>query len=61
MKLHLNLPNHLQFEISVARVFQISDSNTNDINTIAKIKQRIIKLYPHHWFDGVWENLDFKM
>lgn len=61
MKLYLNLPNHLQLEISVVSDFNFSEPRPNTANNISKIKQRIIKLYPHHWFDGIWDTLDYKM
>jgi len=61
MKLQLNLPNHLQLEISVNKDSYFPDSKTNVENSVSKFKKRIIKLYPQHWYDGVWENLDYKM
>ncbi len=53
MKLHLNLPNHLQLEISVNKEIYFSDAKTNVEKTVSKFRKRIIKLYLRHWYDGV--------
>lgn len=29
--------------------------------SLKKIKANLNKLSPLHWYDGVWDNLDFKM
>ena len=36
-------------------------SKNEDSILIKKKKLNIKKILPHHWFDGVWDNLDYKM
>lgn len=68
MKLNLNIAHtfHLSHLNPKVIVFSNSFSETGVLKTtnttlIKKGKLNIKKLSPLHWFDGVWDNLDYKM
>jgi hypothetical protein len=64
MKFHLTIPFfHIRHQES--KVFLVNE-NVSIVNmkieSSKKNKKSIInKLSPTHWYDGVWENLDYKM
>lgn len=58
MKPHAILPQRLFFTNQTYNV--ASNANVRN-NVLQKIKISLNKLSPMHWYDGVWENLDYKM
>ena len=66
MRLHLNLPINFHLGNSspkVAVIFNsaIQTSKKPLIVPIKKMKVSLRKLSPFHWYDGVWNDLDYKM
>ena len=66
MKLHLNLshPFHFGHQISKTAVYSNHESKIEQPTvkfSIKKVKTDFNKLKPNHWYDGVWENLDYKI
>lgn len=66
MKLQLHLPHNFHFGHAVPKVSVFSNYELEILKpahktSIKKIKTDINKLSPLHWYDGIWENLDYKM
>ena len=61
MKLQLHLPHNFHFQISSIKDFHFSEIKSNFKKQLSKTKSNVNKLKPNHWYDGVWENLDYKM
>jgi hypothetical protein len=66
MKLHLLLPHNFHFGYSVPKVsvfsnYELEILKPTNKNSLKKIKIDLNKLSPLHWYDGVWENLDYKI
>ncbi len=68
MKLHLNFPHSFHFGHSVQKSMLYSNSTLNievpEISnkiSLKKMKANFKKLTPKHWYDGVWNDLDYKM
>lgn len=68
MKLHLNFPHSFHFGHLVPKSMLYSNSTLNievpEISNkiwIKKMKANFKKLTPTHWYDGVWNDLDYKM
>lgn len=68
MKLYLNFSHGLHFGHFLPKVSLQSNSiaaieaskKSNKIS-LKKVKADLNKLSPTHWYDGVWDDLDFKM
>ena len=61
MKLQLHLPNNFHFQISFIKDLHFSDIKSNFKKQLSKTISNVNKLKPNHWYDGVWENLDYKI
>lgn len=61
MKLHINFSNSLNIENRIIKGIHFSYSKLLFKNKILKTKLTIQKLYPQHWFDGIWDDLDYKL
>ena len=68
MKLHLNIAHTFHLRHLNPKVIVFSNSfsesevlKTTNTTSIKNPKLNIKKLSPLHWFDGVWDNLDYKM
>ncbi len=61
MKLQLHLPHNFQVQISFIKDFHFTDVKSNFKKQFTKTKTNVNKLSPNHWYDGVWENLDYKI
>lgn len=64
MKLHLHLPQSLLFGTATSKLGFMSNAvapNAIKKNTVGKKNTKFNKLLPQHWFDGVWDDLNFKM
>lgn len=66
MKLHLHLPKTLLLGSSTPKLgfmpkTVLQNFITQNKNLTTKNSFKLNKLLPQHWFDGVWDNLDYKM
>ncbi|WP_395052665.1 hypothetical protein [Flavobacterium sp.] len=67
MRLHLNFPLLFNFENSIPKETIICSSSIikspkkSFRKAIKKINNFFIKLSPLHWYDGVWDDLEYKM
>ena len=58
MKPHAIAPQRLLFE---NQTYNAAPNFNVAANVLEKIKIGLNKLSPMHWYDGVWDNLDYKM
>ena len=68
MKLHLNLPKSYHLRYSILKIafstflFNKAKSKISVFNIKVKsIKSHISNYLPKHWYDNIWNNLDFKI
>lgn len=68
MKLHLNYTQSFQMGSTIPKttiysnsIPQLQDEKIAKKSLGTKAKRFITKLSPLHWYDGVWDDLDFKM
>ncbi len=65
-QIHFSHPFHLgllrpKVAAYATSAFDSDISKTPNKISLKKMKSNINKLLPLHWYDGVWDNLDFKM
>ena len=58
MKPHAIVPRRLFFE---NHTYNAQQNANVAITVLQKIKIGLNKISPMHWYDGVWDNLDYKM
>ncbi len=58
MKPHAIVPQRLFFE---NQTYNAEPKANISNNLLQKIQISLNKLSPMHWYDGVWDNLDYKM
>ena len=68
MKLHLNYTQSFQIGNVVPEttiysnvIPEIQDKTIEKVSNKTKIKRVITRLSPFHWYDGVWDDLDFDL
>ena len=68
MKLHVNLPKSYSLEATISKItfstllFENTETRIIILKVaLKKIKSGFIKLLPNHWFDSIWDDLDFKI
>ncbi|WP_310554956.1 hypothetical protein [Flavobacterium sp.] len=61
MKLHLHFSHGFHFGHSIPKTGFLSNDKLKTTKPTVNNKLVLNKLQPSHWFDGIWDDLNFKM